>query len=86
MYVRSQNKRFLGDVTVFRVLGMDNNQIWTGNDEDECCLGVYASEERALEVIDTIQDHLEDGCTIMEESSCKGQTHKREFIFYMPSR
>lgn len=81
MYVRSQNKKFLGNVDSFVVCGASNDQIWAN---DEQCLGVYNSEDRALEVLDMITDHLEDGCTLAENSG--GQLFTRECIFEMPLR
>ena len=63
MYVRSQNKRYLSYVINFQIGGIDHDQIW--NSDDKELLGIYKNEERALEVMDMIQDRLEDGITIL---------------------
>lgn len=80
MYVRSQNRKFLGEIRQVHIYGMNNNQIWSGDE----CLGVYIDEDRALEVIDMMQDRLEDGCTFYEIS--QEVKFKRESIFEMPLR
>ena len=82
MYVRSQNKRYLSYVINFQIGGIDNNQIW--NSDDKELLGIYKNEERALEVMDMIQDRLEDGMIIEEDSN--GQTFTRYCTFEMPSK
>lgn len=82
MYVRSQNKRYLSYVINFQIGGIDHDQIW--NSDDKELLGIYKNEERALEVMDMIQDRLEDGMIIEEDSN--GQTFTRYCTFEMPSK
>ena len=82
MYVRSQNKRYLSYVINFQIGGIDHDQIW--NSDDKELLGIYKNEERALEVMDMIQDRLEDGMIIEEHSN--GQTFTRYCTFEMPSK
>lgn len=80
MYVRSQNKMYLSDVINFQIGGINHDQIW--NSDDKECLGIYATEDRAFEVMDEIQDALEDGMTIIEDN--EGQTFTRHMVFEMP--
>lgn len=82
MYVRSQNKRYLSYVINFQIGGIDHDQIW--NSDDKELLGIYKNEERALEVMDMIQDRIEDGMIIEEDSN--GQTFTRYCTFEMPSK
>lgn len=81
MYARSQNRKFLGKVNQVYIAGVNDDQIWT---DEGTCLGVYLDSDRALEVIDMIQDHLQDGCTLIEED--QRTSFKRESIFEMPIR
>lgn len=81
MYVRSQNRKFLGKVNQIYIAGVNYDQIWT---DEGNCLGVYLDSDRALEIIDMIQDHLQDGYTLIEKDH--GTSFKRESIFEMPIR
>lgn len=81
MYVRSQNRKFLGKVNQVYICGTNDDQIWS---DEGTCLGVYLDKDRALEIIDMMQDHLEDGCTFHEK--CRETSFKRESIFEMPIR
>lgn len=62
MWIRSQNKRILSNVDEVLVTFVDENKcfisgFWgTGTDT----LGVYSSKEKALKVLDEIQDAIED--------------------------
>lgn len=62
MWVRSQNKRILSNVDEVLVTFVDENKcfisgFWgTGSDT----LGVYSTKEKALKVLDEIQDAIED--------------------------
>ena len=78
MYVKSQNRKYLANVTEFSIEGINNDQIW-GNDR---CLGVYRDEDRTIDVLNMIQDALEDGMTAQEDS--EGQIFTRELVFEMP--
>ena len=78
MYVKSQNRRLIANITEFSIEGIDEDQIW-GNDR---CLGVYRDTDRAKDVFDMIQDALEDGMTIQEDND--GQLITRELVFEMP--
>ena len=81
MYVRSQNRKFLGKVNQAYICGTNNDQIWC---DEGTCLGVYLDNDRALEVIDMMQDHLEDGYMIQEVD--KETSFTRASIFEMPIR
>ena len=58
LWIRSQDKEVLTKVIdVYKQA--DTNEIWSYS--DSCiknCLGVYKTEERALEVLDEIQRHI----------------------------
>lgn len=62
MWIRSQNKRILSNVDEVLVTFVDENKyfisgFWgTGSDT----LGVYSSREKALKVLNEIQDAIED--------------------------
>lgn len=62
MWIRSQNKRILSNVDEALVTFVDENKcfisgFWgTGSDT----LGIYSSREKALKVLNEIQDAIED--------------------------
>lgn len=62
MWIRSQNKRILSNVDEVLVTFVDENKcfisgFWgTGSDT----LGVYSSKDKAMKVLDEIQDAIED--------------------------
>lgn len=62
MWIRSQNKRILSNVDEVLVSFVDENKcfisgFWgTGSDT----LGVYSTKEKALKVLDEIQNAIED--------------------------
>ena len=62
MWIRSQNKRILSNVDEVLVIFVDENKcfisgFWgTGSDT----LGVYSTKEKALKVLDEIQNAIED--------------------------
>lgn len=62
MWIRSQNKRILSNVDEVLVTFVDENKcfisgFWgTGSDT----LGIYSSREKALKVLNEIQDAIED--------------------------
>jgi hypothetical protein len=58
MWIRSQNKRQLSNVDSIWHTGGDNPNIYGGAGGECECLGAYKSEERALEVIDEIQERI----------------------------
>lgn len=54
MWVRSQDRKILTEIHNLDI--DDINQIWDGSS----LLGKYSSEEKALKVLDEIQDAIED--------------------------
>ena len=64
MWIRSQNKRILSNVDEVLVTFIDENKCYisgfwgTGSDT----LGVYSSREKALKVLDEIQNRTEYLC------------------------
>lgn len=53
MWIRSQDKKILTEIHNLDI--DDINQIWDGSS----LLGKYSSEEKALKVLDQIQDNME---------------------------
>lgn len=62
MWIRSQNKRILSNVDEVLVTFVDENKCFisgflgTGSDT----LGIYSSREKAMKVLNEIQDAIED--------------------------
>lgn len=54
MWIRSQDRKILTEINNLDI--DDINQIWDGSS----LLGKYSSEEKALKVLDEIQDAIED--------------------------
>lgn len=77
MWIRSQNKRCLLNVSFIYLYGTSIKS----NDND-CFLGTYGSEERALEVLDMIQSRIIKGTTFDYINNSKRTT--KEFVFQMP--
>lgn len=59
LWIRSQDKEVLTKVIdIYKQA--DTNEIWSYSDKGiKNCLGIYKSKERALEVLDEIQELLE---------------------------
>ena len=85
IWIRSQNKRLLVNTEDIYVY---SNNIKSG--DKDCFLGTYDSEERALEVLDMIQDAIEDGMSCHEKSvidpNGTTQSWKRHIVFEMPEK
>ena len=61
MYIRSQNKSFLGKVEVVNIHQTKSSKMWQINGiigHDNFFLGEYQDEERAKRVIEDIQAHI----------------------------
>jgi hypothetical protein len=57
LWIRSQDKKFLAKVdNIF----FEDNVLYYDHHENKANLGVYATEKRALEVLDEIQDLIND--------------------------
>ena len=87
LWIRSQNKKELIQCDNFSLNYPDefytNNTRLINNYEivcypfehSHCILGEYSTEEKALEVLDMIETHLED---------LEYKIHNREVVFQMP--
>lgn len=64
MWIRSQDRKILTEIHNLDI--DDINQIWDGSS----LLGKYSSEEKALKVLDRIEELIENQC---------------ELTFYMPA-
>lgn len=62
MWIRSQNKKILSKVNEVLICTMDDNKYFIEGfwDRGSDTLGIYSSEEKALKVLDEIQDAIED--------------------------
>lgn len=62
MWIRSQNKKILSKVNEVLICTMDDNKYFIEGfwDRGSDTLGIYSSEEKALRVLDEIQDAIED--------------------------
>ena len=61
MYIRSQNKIFLGKVEAVNIHQTISSKMWQINGiigHDNFFLGEYQDEERAKRVVDDIQAHI----------------------------
>ena len=62
MWIRSQNRKILTNVNEVLICTMDDNKyfiegFWNRGSDT---LGIYSTEEKALRVLDEIQDAIED--------------------------
>lgn len=62
MWIRSQRRNTLVNINFMRVINDGNYCLICGATTDgcDCELGVYSTEEKALRVLDEIQDAIED--------------------------
>lgn len=58
LWVRSQDKRILQKVNDIYISTIDNKTIKTSDSEIGVELGTYKTKERAIEVLDEIQDRM----------------------------
>ncbi|NFD28818.1 hypothetical protein EXN57_02125 [Clostridium botulinum] len=82
MWIRNQDKSVLGTLNVIQV----NKNIIYGNigGSENGILGEYETEERALEVLDMIEDRIMQGTKFDEIQNGKRKT--RDFVFQMPAK
>lgn len=89
MWIRSQRKNALVNINFLRVINDGNYCLICGATTDgyDCELGVYSSEEKALRVLDEIQDYIEDvqNCTIDDMGRGFFVLNKRAQIYEMPA-
>lgn len=77
MWIRTQNRRVLVNTSD---IYLDDASIKSM--DNDCILGTYNSEERALEVLDMIENRIIKGSTFDFINKCKRTT--KEFVFKMP--
>ena len=89
MWIRSQRKNALVNINFLRVINDGNYCLICGATTDgyDCELGVYSSKEKALRVLDEIQDYIEDvqNCTIDDMGRGFFVLNKRAQIYEMPA-
>lgn len=83
MWIKSQSRTVIVKADMVYV-GDDeySNKVYCGNGNSEVMLGKYKDSDRAIEVLDTICDRLEDGMDFSENDN--GQVFNRHMIFEMP--
>ncbi|AJE09312.1 hypothetical protein [Clostridium botulinum] len=77
MWIRSQDKNLLINANMFNA---SENIVFSGYEE----LGKYSSGERAIEVLDMIEDRIMQGSRFDEIQNGKRKT--RDFVFQMPDK
>jgi UPF0288 family protein (methanogenesis marker protein 3) len=83
MWIKNQNRTLLVNTDmVFAGDNEESNMLYCNNRNDQVQLGEYKDTNRALEVLDTIGDRLEDGMDFSEDFN--GQVFNRHMIFEMP--
>lgn len=67
MWIRSQRKKALVDINFMRVINDGNFCLICGATTDgfDCDLGIYSSEEKALKVLDRIEEIIANQCGLM---------------------
>lgn len=83
MWVRSQDKRRLLKVEDVRILGCSDgcSDIWANNN---CNLGKYSTEKKALKVMDMIQETIIHNETVYAHAF-SGSSVRDYDIFQMPA-
>lgn len=83
LWIRSQDKEVLTRVVdIWK--DADTNEIWSYS--DRCiknCLGVYATKERALEILDEIQNILYSGLHATNNNQLAGTA---SIVYLMPEK
>lgn len=64
MWIRSQRRKTLVNINFMRVINDGNFCLICGATTDgfDCELGVYSTEEKALKVLDRIEELIENQC------------------------
>ena len=81
MWIRSQNKKFLGDYSF--IYGFQN-EIRAESNTDVDTLGTYQTSERATEVMDEIQLRLINGTRC--DDIRNGIRVQKEIVYEMPGK
>lgn len=95
LWVRSQDKRILTKIEEVNINYNEENQIianhkqLSGDEEDYTILGTYKTTERALEVLDEIQNKIEDNeknylMACMKEKGTYEVIAWEKFVYEMP--
>lgn len=66
LWVRSQDKEILLKVNELEI---ETNMIIAFDGNTYQCLGTYKSKERALEILDEIQEYINNNCEFIEHKS-----------------
>lgn len=86
MWIRSQNRTIVVNTEcIYNGNGIFSEKfeiIGENHSGTKCPLGIYKSEERALEVLDMIQTRIIKGTTFDYINNSKRTT--KEFVFQMP--
>jgi hypothetical protein len=86
MWIRTQDKKGLIDCTDIRIVNYtDCCRIWDYNVDET--LGKYETEQRALEVLDEIQEQMTQRVEITdmrEIANYEMESFKSYFVFQMP--
>lgn len=93
MFIRSQDKTIIVNTdTIFigNTSDLTERIVKCLKNDDEILLGTYKTRERALEVLDMIQDAIEDGMSCYEKALIDKygttQSWKRNIVFEMPEK
>ncbi len=86
LWIRSQDKRILQKVdNIYLNANYDNKRICSYDNESEIELGTYKAKERALEVLNEIQEKLKAGFVYDSRTSYSmNQTIFRNEVYQMP--
>lgn len=87
LWIRSQDREVLTKVVdIYK--DADTNEIWSKSSFGiKNCLGIYATKERALEVLDEIQKYIADSFSRQEAEQFFGgfgTTRKSKVVYEMP--
>lgn len=85
MFIRSQDRTIIVNTELLYVGNRDalaEKIVKCEKDDSEVILGTYNSEERALEVLDMIENRIIKGHKFDYIKNAKRTTH--EFVFQMP--
>ncbi|MCD2345779.1 hypothetical protein [Clostridium guangxiense] len=82
MWVRSQSKHYLGDYKELVIIC--NGVYGYAVNGDSTLLGKYDTDERALRVLDTMQQKLIAGAS--KDVIVNGTRYSKQFVFQMPQK
>lgn len=82
MWIRSQNKHWLGNYNEVGMVGTSINGY--SSNGDSTLLGEYESRVRVLQVLDAIQQRLIAGDS--KDVIVNGTRYSKQFVFQMPQK